>query len=389
MAMPKIAGFSLPFIILAVAAAIGGGVAVALLTEGDGGGGPVFITPTPTSTPGSVGTITAQGEIAYVTSDQKVGLTDPTGAASQVISDFDGVTSVYWSIDGSMLAADVTLGRERVVVITPAGDVLFEVDGAGQPQWSPVDNRLLVVRQADAVVLDDTGAELTVVPSAAGPVWSPDGGSIAYLRIDDGTSTLAMIDLDTGEESDLRAADADADPSYAIAWRPTGELIAYRDSLYDLATGGSEPLEGVPVSWSPDGRWLLQTLDQAEGEGTNARLFDFDQDGVARIGFYVRDSIQGDPPWVYIQRWLAWNADGTQLVYLDPRPFAPVLRLYNTVDDPSQRPDDRIEGVDPDFSPSDTHIAFSQREKLWVYAVDASALVNILDGIRPQWRPGR
>jgi hypothetical protein len=46
-----------------------------------------------------------------------------------------------------------------------------------------------------------------------------------------------------------------------------------------------------------------------------------------------------------------------------------------------------IEGVNPDFSPDGAHVAFSQREKLWVYALDASALVHIVDGLRPQWRP--
>lgn len=385
MAMPKIAGFSLPLVIAAVAVAIGSGVLLAMLTEDDGDGGTVFVTPTPTRTPGSAGTITATGEIAYVTSDQRVGLTDPTGAASQVISDFDGVTAVYWSPDGLMLAADVTSGLERVVVLSPSGDQLFEVTGGAHPRWSPVDNRLITLRDREVVVLDASGAELRVIPDATGPAWSPDGGSIAYLRLDDqGLATPAIIDLATGEERQLAPDMEPAEPTYPVAWRPSGDSIAYRDSLYDIATGVSEPLAGVPVSWSPDGRLLLQTLGRTQTGTTDAQLFDYSQDGRPVIGFEVPESVEGEPPWVHVKRWIDWNADGSRLVFLDPN--GPAFRYYDTVAIGQDR-FRGIEGVNPDLSPAGAHVAFSQREKLWVFAVDGSALVHILDGIRPQWRP--
>jgi Tol biopolymer transport system component len=387
MALPKIAGFSLPLVLAAVAAAIGFGVLLAKLTEGDGGDNLAVITATPTRTPGSVGTITAQGEIAYVTSDQRVGLTDPTGAASQVISDFDGVSAVYWSQDGSMLAADIIMGLERVVVIDPTGEVLFEVVGGSEPVWSPVDNRLAIVRSSEIVVVDSAGSELSVIGDAIAPVWSPDGGSIAYLHIgSEGLATPAIIDLVTGEQSELASNIEPAEPIYPIAWRPSGELIAYKDSLYDLTTGESEQLEGVPVSWSPDGRLLIQTLGRTPEGRTTVRLFDFNDELTPIIGLEVIDSVEGDPPWVYVLRWIDWNPDGTRLLYLDPA--GPALRYYDTVAVTQDRYRG-IEGIDPDFSPDGTHVAFSQQEKLWVFPVDASALVHIVDGIRPEWRPSR
>lgn len=404
MALPRIAGFSLPLIAAAAVGAIAIGVGVALITDSGGSGGDGQVTLGPSVTPGAIGTITAEGEFAYVTTDLRVGLTDAAGNAPQVISDFDGVSRVLWSTDGSLLAAQVTSGRERVVVITPSGEELFEVDGASDPAWSPVGNQLLVLRDSTAVVVDESGVEIRSVPEAAGAVWSPDGSSIAYLRVDDEAMVVPVIlDLESGEESLLDDGIEPGDPTYPIAWHPAEDLIAYRDRLYDLSTRDSRPLEGVPVSWSPDGRLLLQTLDRDESvSSTNARLFDFTAGPESLqtredcyellahivcpiIGFLVRDSVEGEQPWVYLRRWYDWSPDGRTFFYLDPRPFDPILRVYDTL---AQRQRSfMIEGEEPDISPDGTHAAFSQGQKLWVLALDESAFQDVVDGIRPQWRP--
>ena len=81
-----------------------------------GGSDPLVITPSPTITPGAVGTITAVGKIAFINPSGELALTDPDGTAQQVLSDFDGVVAFEWSPAGSLIAAEVEEGGAAPIV---------------------------------------------------------------------------------------------------------------------------------------------------------------------------------------------------------------------------------------------------------------------------------
>lgn len=362
---------------------------VALAVSCGGGSEPTVITPSPTITPGAVGTITAVGKIAYINPSGELALTDPDGTAQQVLSDFSGVVSFEWSPAGSLIAAEVEEGgTKRITVLDLDGGLAFEIAGAEAPVWSPTGEKLAVVRSADALVVDAEGREILSIPGARRPEWSPDGSQLAYLEVaDDGLAVPVIVTVDSGEKQPFPDEFEPAEPIFPISWHPAGDLIAYKEALYEPATGGVEPLDGVPVFWSPDGRLLLQTADtDPETGSTTAKIYDFSQGGRVTIGLEVRPSPDGEPPWLFIERWTDWTADGRVLVYMDPRPFAVQVRVYDTIAITQERYRN-IQGSEPDVSPSGEHIAFFDGGKVWVFALDATALVDIVDGTRPAWQP--
>ena len=360
-----------------------------------GNGDPPAITSEPTLTPGAVGTISASGQIAFISADGELSLTDPDGTAVQVLSSFDGVIGFEWSPTGSLIATEVQGdGGVRVSVLMLDGAEVFELGSADRPLWSPSGDRLAVQQVDDVLVVDVQGQEIITLSSARRPEWSPDGTQLAYLELDeDGLALPVIVTLADGAKSDFPGDIDPVEPVYPISWHPAGALLAYRNALYEPATDSVQPLDGVPVSWSPDGRLLLQTRDLDRDTGsTGAELLDFSQDGQVIVGLDVRPSTTGESPWLYIRRWIDWTADGRTLLYMDPNPFAIQVRIYDTIDLRQERYRN-IRGDEPEISPSGEHVAFFDRGddgdevKVWVLALDASALVDIVEGTHPAWQP--
>ena len=361
-------------------------VFVALLAAcRDGAAGPP--TPEPTRTQGPTGTITALGQIAYVTPEGDLALANPDGSDPQVLRE-GGVVSFAWSPDGALLAAqENTGGGSTVVVLRSDGEQVFQLEGAADPLWSLAGD-LAVDLGSGLLVVDTAGGELRTVADAVRPVWSPDGTALGFLRLDsEGLGVPLIVDIASGEEEPLAESIEPAEPVYPIAWNPAGNIIAYKDTLYEPDRDATRELPGVPVYWSPDGRWLLVTLEfDAESNATPANLLDFTQDGEALIGLEVRVAPDGTPPWLYIQRWTDWTADGRFLLYLDPQPFRNRLRIYDTLEIRQQiNPD--IAGQRPEYSPDGKHVAFDFEGSVWVATLDGSALVDVVEGTRPSWQP--
>jgi hypothetical protein len=340
-------------------------------------------------TPVPSGTITATGSIAYITPEKGLGLIEPDGVAQQVIYDSDEVVAFEWSPDGALIAVDARSGSGRkVVVLTANGDFRFDLAASSEPLWSPIGDRLIVMRADGAVVVDTNGQELATYPGAAMPVWARDGSEIAYLKVaSDGMAVPMIVNPDSGVERGFGSDIEPSEPIYPIAWHPAGDVIAYKDALYEPATRTLRPLEGVPVGWSPDGRILLQTTDTDPATGaTTAELLDFSRGGRVTIGLDVRATPLEEPPWLHVNRWIDWSDDGRLLVYLDPQPGRVQVRIYDTVAITQERYQN-IQGTEPDVSPSATHVAFFDSGHLWVFALDGTALVNIVGGTYPAWRP--
>jgi Tol biopolymer transport system component len=319
----------------------------------------------------------------------ELALMNPDGAAQRVIYGERTVARFSWSPDGSRIAAVVaTGGGPATAVLTPEGDVLFEVAGANDPVWAPAGDRLLVVKQDGLAVLDSDGQEVIALPAGSQPAWSPDGSRIAYLKSDEGGLGLPIIvDATTAEEQVLSADIESSETAYPIIWHPAGDAVAYKDGLYELSTGTVTAVEGVPTESSPDGRILIQTLatDPATGE-TVAQMYDYTQGGRATIAMEVRGSPEDEDPWFYLNRWTDWSDDSRIFLYLDPEASRPQARIYDTVAVTQERFTD-VKGTAPEISPSGTHAVFFDEGKVWVLALDGTALVNVADGTQPSWRP--
>ena len=342
--------------------------------------------PSPSPTVSMV--ITARGRVGYVNSDGNFAVMNPDGSDQQPLTKEDRVAAFAWSPNGSMVALEMGSGSSvHVRVIQADGSAIFDRPGASQPLWSPRSDRLALISNAAVVVTDAGGNELRAISNAARPAWSPDGQSIAVVKLSGGKGVPVIVDLATGDEKPLAADIAPDDPVYPIAWHPAGNVIAYHDGLYEPSTGTKKPLPGVPVSWSPDGRILMVTLpfDPAYTD-IQARLMDATQDFKQIIGLDVRDTNDGLPAWLSIQRWTDWSADGRILLDMDPQPSRERVRIFDTVA-VSQMQYKNIKGERPDISPDSKFAVFMDSDKVWTLSLDGKNLIAVADGSLPAWQP--
>lgn len=191
----------------------------------------------------------------------------------------------------------------------------YEKDGERALQWD------LFVRYADG-----REERLTETPDHEfGPVWSPDGVTLAYVRATD--TTCRIVVRAGGEERELGCALDDGGPldSWAqLAWTPDGVLVVSdrrgrgeprRLRLLEPSSGRTTILTDPPAqsdgdSWpavSPDGRRVAFVRSRSAGRedlwtrelGSGAeRRLTFDTLPLAGV---------------------AWSADGDSLVYSSRR----------------------------------------------------------------------
>jgi tricorn protease len=124
---------------------------------------------------------------------------------------------------------------------------------------------------------DDRNLTQSVAANDRGPVWSPDGKSIAWFTDESGEYQLRIGPQDGhGSVRNIKVDGAGfySDPK----WSPDGTKISYVDnssSLYvlDIASGGSTKISSDPMyrvissidhNWSPDSKWLAYTRDTAQ-----------------------------------------------------------------------------------------------------------------------------
>ncbi|MFD9962331.1 amidohydrolase family protein [Amycolatopsis sp. NPDC058986] len=177
------------------------------------------------------------------------------------------------------------------------------------------------------------------------PVWSPDGGRIAYASDKAGTEDLYVLDVAGGGEKRVTSLPgAEVSP----AWSPDGKKLAFEDqdgllSTVDLASGavtkvlGPLNTPGRP-SWSPDGRFL--TLTVSAGQRNQILLVDVAAGTTRTIepSPYGSVSTRGDdgPLWSPDGHWLAFSQDSTiHLLPVDATgtPTGPARRITDEASD--------------------------------------------------------
>jgi len=155
------------------------------------------------------------------------------------------------------------------------------------------------------------------------PVWSPDGGTLAFLRVLEGKRECLAIPADGGDErrvAELGPGADSAQPMPEISWNPDGKsLVVVQNAekqLPGLATLAldsgklqriTNPAEGSAgdstPAVSPSGS-SIAFVRHTQNEGADIFLCDATGAGVRRLTFDDR-AIRG----------IAWTRDGQDLLY--------------------------------------------------------------------------
>lgn len=205
-----------------------------------------------------------------------------TSAATQL----SAVTANYrvagFSPDGSSLA--VARGSELVVIDTESGEskvlvASIDVPYFGEPwrAWSP-DGTMLAYNQRDAAGISHIGVVDVITietrqltqgsTNDLRPVWSPDGGSIAFLRTGASGNSLHVVNVVGGERELARFAVVGGSASELPAWSPDGDRIAFfmaaedAPGIYVIGADGAGlqqvaatgRFDNRGIEWSDDGK---------------------------------------------------------------------------------------------------------------------------------------
>ena len=283
----------------------------------------------------------------------------------------------YYAVGGVLVAAAIAafwfLGPGRAAAPLHATVLTSFVGYQGQPSLSPDGNQFAFTWDGDVpngplhvyISLVGKGTPLRLTPeneNAAGPSWSPDGQSIAFLRPRAGS-----------QESELRVMPALGGPSRRIAsglipwapagmgnpavaapfwspdakwllWSQRGEPGSFGQSIHAAAAGGGEahrlldpPPGGAADSnpaISPDGRELVWSRC-VEQVNCDLYLAGF-QDG--RLSGTTRRLTHDHK----VKRYPLWTNDGKEIVYIagDPTSDASMYRVRASGGEPR-----RIEGI--------------------------------------------
>jgi tricorn protease len=192
-----------------------------------------------------------------------------------------GPGGIVYEQFGAIHLYDLTTGRDAAVAITPGGEL-----SATLPHFVPVGDRLqhAAISPTGARAVFEARGEIITVPAKKGdprditnstgateryPAWSPDGQTIAYFS-DAGGGYHLELRAQTGMGT-ARAIALGGDDTYYYgpSWSPDGKKLAYSNSrgeiwTVDVAGGKTTKVDtdpfgdqgAVPLSWSPDSRWL-------------------------------------------------------------------------------------------------------------------------------------
>ena len=203
------------------------------------------------------------------------------------------------------------------------------------PAFSP-DGRRLAYSARDTGAQDvyhifvrnlPSGAPLQLTSAGVGdlgPVWSPDGANLAFLRVSEGHARLMLIPSGGGAESQIAEFDTsqgdDARPLGGLSWTHDGKSLVAVESAEDqpsflsliaVSGGATRRLTNPPAkspgdsapAVSPDGRKVAFTR-AADEESGDVYVCDLSGSNLQRMTF------DGHPV-----RGIAWTPDGRELVY--------------------------------------------------------------------------
>jgi Tol biopolymer transport system component len=229
---------------------------------------------------------------------------------------------------------DLGQAQDIYTVDPRTGDVsrLTELSlSASRVSWSPNGQRLVFDRgisegrgELDVIGADGTGVStITELGDPQGPVWSPDGGAVAFFT--GGLSPIAIYVMESGADEPRQMTHpstgcSDVDPS----WAPDGHRIAFvrecgpdeTSSLMVMRLGETEAAQIADLgtfastsSWSPDGKKIVFAKE--------GRIFVVSPDGQS-LQLLTDTGEDSSPVWAPDGKQIAFSSsrDGNQEIYV-------------------------------------------------------------------------
>jgi len=219
-------------------------------------------------------------------------------------------------------------------------------------------------QNVDIYKLSRLGGELTQLTtdksSETKPTWSPDKKTIAYLSDINGTSTLWIMDSNGKSKKEILDSDIKVNN---FLWSPDSKKIAAEINrnqkiniiIINLEKNSKEILN-LPYSkafigdWSPDGKWLLYTLEDTNNKGLKRKSIN----GVDEFTITEKDDYS--PKWSPNGKWIAFMRKNTlgsfDLVYTNIHGEKEVILLK-----------ENMNKIDYDWASDSKNIIFSKKEK--------------------------
>lgn len=188
------------------------------------------------------------------------------------------------SPSGRRLWLEGSLGNVIVDLDTGEVNPAPQTEGAVIPRWLPDGSGMLFARYDGDLGKDllqlyrlagPSVEELTALDTVDGVAPGPHGRRAAVLGSEGGLSGLLLVDLATGEVTELVAGESYRFEELSVEWSPDGTSIAYRGGGFrspleavEVATGAvitvtDDPGDPGYGSWSPDGSSIAYTAGTA------------------------------------------------------------------------------------------------------------------------------
>jgi dipeptidyl aminopeptidase/acylaminoacyl peptidase len=176
--------------------------------------------------------------------------------------------------DRELVLIDIATGAQQVLT--------YERKEVGSPRWSPNGDRLAFVAadgtgkdaKPQMFLLSMGGGEARKITDAPNGIeqfaWRPDGKEIAYVTSDEPENKKEIEkhhDAFEAGDNDFLATEAALPSHIWILPAEGGKARRLTSGAWSLPKSAPPSSPASPISWSPDGKWLLFTRQEYPHQG--------------------------------------------------------------------------------------------------------------------------